>query len=81
MKKLTLNLEALAVESFATDDAERGAKGTVHAHNHTRGGHVTCGGTCDAANTCDCQITSPVSCLETQCNDTFCGPVLTDDTC
>jgi len=34
MRKLTLELDALAVESFATD-AERGDAGTVHAHAWT----------------------------------------------
>lgn len=78
MKKLTLDVDALRVESFATEAAARGRGGTVHAHNHTRGNHFTCGGTCDAADTCDCQVTDPVSCLETQCADTFCGPALTE---
>lgn len=48
MRKLTLNLDALAVDSFATDAAERG-RGTVRAHGNTRNQYTcafTCGESC-----------------------------------
>lgn len=73
MSKLTLKVEELAVESFATGRAAIAERGTVHAHNHTRGGHITCGGTCDGGNTCDCPVTVDVTCLE-PCGTTLCGP-------
>ena len=73
MKKMTLKLESLAVESFATESEARGPRGTVQAHNHTRGGHPTCGNTCDGGNSCDCPITVDVTCLE-PCGTTLCGP-------
>jgi hypothetical protein len=76
MKKLTLDVDALQVESFATETAARGRGGTVHAHNHTRGNHLTCGGTCDGGNTCNCPITAEVTCLE-PCGTTLCGETST----
>lgn len=79
MKKLTLDVDALQVESFATEAAGRGRRGTVYGRNHTRGGHFTCGGTCDGANTCDCPVTADPTCLE-PCGTTLCGGD-TADTC
>jgi hypothetical protein len=62
MKKLSLDLDALDVESFATDTARRQA-GTVHGYITIACGN-TPNGTCD--NTCQCS---------NQCNtwDTACG--------
>jgi hypothetical protein len=73
MNKLRLHVEDLSVESFATGEQRREGMGTVHAHNHTRGGHLTCGGTCNGGVTCDCPITVDETCLE-PCGTTLCGP-------
>lgn len=53
MKKLRLDVEALAVDSFTTASTANGSKGTVHAHFATRGSPNTCNAGC--CNTCvDC---------------------------
>jgi hypothetical protein len=56
MKKLKLQMEDLAVDSFVTADAP-GARGTVEAHN-TFGGN-----TCGAVNTCGPQTCLPRYCV------------------
>lgn len=70
MKKLSLSLEALCVESFETVDAPRG-RGTVAAL-----------GTDDTLKP-DCDVSGEDSCMETYCGDytchtcgaaSFCGP-------
>lgn len=43
MAKLTLHLEKLRVDSFPTDECDRTLRGTVQAHQRTRG----CGPTLD----------------------------------
>lgn len=70
MKKIRLQLDALAVESFETTAAEK-AKGTVFGEECSCLTDCTCPGcpTCD--NTC------PLSCNGT-CNEFTCGG---DDTC
>lgn len=65
MKKLMLDVEQLAVESFATGGAASEA-GTVHGHNHTRGNHATCWETCGAS----CGVTCPATCGYT-CNGEY----------
>ena len=49
--KLTLNLDALQVDSFDTLPAQGRAGGTVHGHAATQGD--TCRGSCDPCATCD----------------------------
>lgn len=50
MKKLRLNLDALAVESFTAGEDELASRGTVAGHISTR---CTAGAmTCDDGNTC-----------------------------
>jgi hypothetical protein len=56
MKKLKLQMEDLAVESFATASAA-GPRGTVEAHNTFRGS------TCGAENTCGPQTCPPMYCV------------------
>lgn len=51
MKKIRLDLEALDVVSFTTDDESGAARGTVRAHNTTEpfftlGGQASCNGGC-----------------------------------
>jgi len=58
MSKLSLRVEELEVESFATGGGEGEKAGTVHAHNHTRGNHVTCVDTCAPS----CGLTCPATC-------------------
>jgi hypothetical protein len=53
MRKLKLQVEALAVESFTSQAERPAAPGTVHAHNHTRGGHNTCQFSCQVGCTAD----------------------------
>lgn len=58
MRKLTLDVEELTVESFAPETSRLNARGgTVHAHNNTRGGQNTC-------NNFSCQVgcTADMSC-------------------
>ncbi len=73
MKKLTLKMDDLRVDTFTTAE-QSGGKGTVAGHygtNHTHQGQ-TCEGTCagpTCAYTCDGYVTSPGP--EYPCN--FCG--------
>ena len=46
MEKIRLDLDALEVDSFATDAPGADAKGTVRAHAATREPAYTCGYTC-----------------------------------
>lgn len=55
MKKLKLQMEALAVESFTTSQAGP-PRGTVEAHNTFRGN------TCGAENSCGPQTCPPLYC-------------------
>lgn len=80
MRKMKLELEALSVESFETGRSRMEERGTVFGHNHTRGGHITCGGTCDGGNTCECPVTVDVTCLE-PCGTTLCGGDSVDSIC
>ncbi|HEX2079815.1 MAG TPA: hypothetical protein VHG08_19015 [Longimicrobium sp.] len=75
MKKLTLKLDDLRVETFTTAE-QTGGKGTVQGHygtTHTQQGQ-TCQGSC-GANTCDytCEgyVTSPD--IANPC--VWCGPI------
>lgn len=53
MKKLTLNAEALAVESFQADaEAETRAAGTVHGHAPPQTQQVRCTYFCTVAGGC-----------------------------
>ena len=60
MRKLTLNLEALSVESFETMDAETG-RGTVRGFEPTKGGPNKCGDT-SIADACETGLCTPVTC-------------------
>ncbi|HEX2080905.1 MAG TPA: hypothetical protein VHG08_24595 [Longimicrobium sp.] len=65
MKKITLDLEHLRVDSFATADASD-ARGTVH-------GHYSQVGTCDArAGTCQYGGTCGAGCGTRKCTGTYC---------
>ena len=60
MRKLHLNTEDLRVESFATTDAERARRGTVHAQDGTfsDAGQLSCGTDgCSGASVCYCDTT------------------------
>lgn len=76
MDKLTLRIDDLRVESFATG-REGSDPGTVHAHHHT-GNHETCAFTCPAT----CRITCPETCF-LSCNgaDTCVQPTCGYPTC
>ena len=89
MRKLTLDLDALQVDSFAADDGGADARGTVEAHNHTflhcpvvrteLDGCVL--NTLEFQNTCQqtCLRTCDYSCLDT-CGGTClhtCNPTCT----
>lgn len=67
MKKLSLTLESLTVESFATDGAA-GTRGTVKGHDGTTYADESCNGTC--VYTC-----YPASCMscEFTCDQTCNG--------
>ena len=70
MKKLKLQLDALAVESFSTDSFPADAAGTVRGNAGTRNQDTcqeSCFGTCDytCRYTCKCVFTEPqVTCLQ-----------------
>ncbi|MDB4951073.1 MAG: hypothetical protein JWM27_3722 [Gemmatimonadetes bacterium] len=48
MKKLTLELESLSVESFDTTVAGQDGRGTVHGQAYTVYPQLSCGFTCGA---------------------------------
>jgi adenine C2-methylase RlmN of 23S rRNA A2503 and tRNA A37 len=52
MRKLKLDVEELTVESFAPERPHLADRGTVHAHDHTRG-HNTCYFSCQVGCTAD----------------------------
>jgi hypothetical protein len=66
MKKLKLQMEDLAVESFTTDGASP-MRGTVEAHNTFRGN------TCGAVNTCGPQTCPPMYCVIETGDPLACG--------
>ena len=63
MKKLRLELEALDVVSFATDDEQGVPRGTVHGQNQnsffTLGGHDSCYGMCMTYEYDTCHFAGP----------------------
>jgi hypothetical protein len=59
MRKLKLDVENVTVESFAPQSAGGERGGTVHAHNHTHGGHQTCQFSCAAGCTYDDSCYNP----------------------
>ena len=71
MKKLTLNLDELTIDSFDTAPAKGGPRGTVEGR-----GDCTCGcprateaGTCEGDNSCDAMCTHDLSCQQmTECH-------------
>lgn len=65
VKKLTLNPDALEVQSFVTADAEP-ARGTVHAEQQ-----CTCPTNCSCPGCPTCGETCPNTCWET-CDDASC---------
>ncbi|HEX8692018.1 MAG TPA: hypothetical protein VF746_06345 [Longimicrobium sp.] len=86
MRKLTLDLEDLTVESFDTTALRRRARGTVRAFDSVQpqdtqdsGCYTTCGGTdwveCDYTNvSCIEQSTPDASCYGDTCFGVSCGP-------
>jgi len=77
VKKLRLELDELAVDSFATDGLLRAA-GTVHGHLSaicTYACNGTDGGTCNdptcVGDTCNGDYTCQLSC--TECNSYYCA--------
>ena len=88
MRKLTLDIDAIQVESFSTHSAAA-ARGTVNAQQGretwtcTAAGQDTCDYTCDDA-TCGCpapsNYVSCVSCVQT-CGGNTCNGALTCGTC
>ncbi|HYH83139.1 MAG TPA: hypothetical protein VEX86_25310 [Longimicrobium sp.] len=70
MKKLTLNLDALQVESFEPSPARKRSVGTVKAHEYTFG---------DCLTYPDDQITRGDSCLHTRCGVSCDGACPSDD--
>lgn len=66
MKKLTLQLDQLAVESFTTSAAME-PRGTVHAHATERGP------TCGPENTCGPFTCGNVYCVKDTYDPEFCG--------
>ena len=63
MRKLTLNIEKLAVESFQTLDADKG-RGTVRGFDPTNGG-PNCNGDTSIADNCETGLCTPVTCPNT----------------
>lgn len=69
MKKLSLDLESIAVESFAVDGGADGRAGSVRAHEDSlspggTGGEETCGLTCPATCAPSCGETCFWTCAE-----------------
>lgn len=88
MKKLSLKLDELAVESFETASAQA-PRGTVEGQGFTDQGCVTdeyqsCGGSCPYVGTCGentCQGTCRASCYGTCDGNTCEGSCGGGDTC
>lgn len=78
-RKLSLDLEALDVESFATQRADAETeKGTVHAHISqlcTRENGATCGtnNTCNFGYTCDGDYTCNFRSCDGACGTYYCS--------
>jgi hypothetical protein len=64
MRKMKLNVEALNVESFATDATPK-AEGTVLAHARTNGANTQCASAYDACPTGFCAPTYDIACTQT----------------
>ena len=65
MRKIKLELDTLAVQSFETS-AVRGAEGTVVAHAGTQVG-PDCGSAYDACPSARCATLDPVACATFYC--------------
>lgn len=61
MRKMTLSLESLEVQSFATSPVS-GRRGTVMAHAPSNGGGPNCNSAIDACPTGFCATLSPDAC-------------------
>jgi hypothetical protein len=72
MKKLTLNVDALEVQSFATVEMEA-ERGTVQGQQQCTCYTCTCPGCATCYGTCPntCAVTCPNTCWET-CDDASC---------
>lgn len=71
-RKLKLELEALEVESFATERGPAPATGTVHAHERTEINcslWISCEGTCEVSCWGSCETCDGTSCGLTYCGD------------
>ncbi len=70
MKKLSLSLDALRVESFDTTAAEPKPKGTVFAEQCTCYTNCTCPGCPTCYNTCEytCDDNTCITCVNTCAN-------------
>jgi hypothetical protein len=64
MRKLTLNVDALNVQSFATAPAAK-AQGTVYGHAPTNGNNTDCLSAVDACPTGFCAPTYDAACQDT----------------
>jgi hypothetical protein len=71
MRKLTLDIETLNVQSFETSSAAEGRAGTVYGHEPTRGHHTRCLSAVDACPTGFCAPTT-VDCDTTLCTVETC---------
>ena len=71
MRKLTLDLETLNVQSFETG-AEKRDHGTVYGHAPTRGHHTQCASAFDACPTGFCAPTNTVDCDTSLCTVDTC---------
>lgn len=64
MRKLKLDVDKVAVETFTPESAPDTRGGTVHAHNHTKG-HDTCYFSCPVG--CTAQVSCGSPCVTGVC--------------
>ena len=83
MKKMTLDLDSLAVESFDTTSGALSARGTVRGHDTIGEPVQTDGKTCLCPATSVCILTVDYpTCVVTACNNATCTcPPATGATC
>lgn len=67
MKKISLDLDRLAVESFATTDPEAPPRGTVQGHWSQPGTCDAVVGTCQYGGTCGPGCATRVKCTTIDC--------------
>ena len=64
MRKLSLNVESLSIQSFETSEAVKDARGTVHGHDPTRAGRH-CNGDTSIADACVTGLCTFETCPQT----------------